>query len=1218
MNALQPPAPVPILAHGTSDIAVPVPEQPPAPTTTTPHPAAFYTMPARNPAEPQIVPATVTTGFIVRDSKLSLPNITQQVQTQQPVVMALTTDPPFTIGYAPTETTPSLGESYFAPAGITVGDPATWYLYPTLPVLPATGGAIKFVDSSGQHILESIAGNLYYDTELLAKAGDIQDVADWALYPAIGDVDVNGKALNTIGAMTLQAKSGGGDGIIDNIQVLSGDAGALTMDIVANGAAQLQFKTDTTMRALMTPGGTFQFLTAAPQTAIVPINADDLTNKTYVDGLISTVTMEITDVSGRVAALTTRVADISAGLFDVSARVFVLEGEVADLSSGLSDVSGRVYLLEQEILEVSGNIANWSTFPAVSDVTMSGNKIQGVSEINSSLGANTTITADQNLFETATNVFVTADGGFLGSGRVNITSQNGLSPQINLAAKTSTVGIPAGVVNITADGGSVDSVAYGGLINLEANSGPGLFSATSAIKATAAGINLYAGAIPSIGSLAGYLFEYGTLGINMCVTLPSVIPNVPGSLYMYAPNGIVADDTFYTSTIYPRSSGVSTPDLVIRGRTTPSADVILQDIKSMTMTSPGTISNVNIINGSAYVPTQEWSTLPALSTVSLFEPPSLINPLGTHHDLTGANAITCVGLTTQTINGTTYVPTQQWSTRTAVSDVNMGGYSIRNVLDISASAVIAGTTLSATNALTVGQLNYPEVNYAATLAVDVNATGQIVFQNKNTGPNASAAIFVIEGTATDYMGVQVNSANYSQVDNTLFELPSAGIISHTVDVVIGAGSDHSANARTYLTYSDGQAAYCLNEDGALSFDATYTGGVLNTGNFGTTGQLLVSQGSTAHPIYTSTPTVTDITVTGAAKFSTGTQLQGNTSQVLTLLEQGTTGLGQLRASAINFSETTTDTDTVFFKRTDGYIGVLQPSLATTRVAYLSDVMQQIAASFSSNATQTVTAANTPTRLTYTNTEYTKGGITYDVSGHIIVPTDGAYEFIISIQFDKTGGGVDVAEFWFQIDDVDVPRSATQLVVAGTNGETVGTVSVFLSLTAGQKVSTMIASPDSTMGATAFPAITTPYVRPAVPSIITTVKMITDPDGTPVTAPTPSPGPITVSPGPALPTISMTQHVLTVPASTANIAATTVTLGPVADGVYSIAGFSMSQNGTITQSGVSIPKVVTWSDGTDWFLSASLSNCVSSAAESWKVNVQRVPATISATTNLITL
>jgi len=938
---------------------------------------------------PAIVAPPITVGYSVDTELPPLPSVTLNPKPAAPALrsFAITSNPPYSSGYAPYDTFPTLGQSYFATAGSTGGGgaPTDWYLYPALPVAPATGGAVLFEDASGQHVLESIDGNLFFDTELLAKASDIQDVADWALYPALADVDMNGQTMDTIGKLSFQPGTSGGAGLVENAQLISGDTN-LPLDIAIKGTGTLNFLTNTTTRATMTAGGTFQFLTAAPQTAIAPTTGNDLTNRTYVDG-------QVTDLSGRIFNLQTEVTDIS--------------GRVGTLETGLFDVSGRVSILEQQIIDVSGNIANWSLYPAVSTINADDNDIDNVGSFTAGGVLNTFQLGTGPLPMAAANI------------RATLVDITGYSPVTQLQV----TGL--GGVRIEGTGGDVDITAPD--VNISATGNTDILNITAV-----AGIAINAGAGVEIGAV-------GTIQILST-----------GNVSIGSGNVLGADtevEKFAFKEEVMSKAGVN--------------DLELEDIAK--------------INGLAYVPTQSWATQVATADVD-FTQPSI--PLPIVHNIIGLGKI----------NGTTYAPTSLWSSFPAGSTIDVASYPIIGVTTINGTTYTPGSSWS-------------------------------------------------------------------------------------------------------------------------SFPATQN---VSFGGFSITNCLDVSA-SSFHGLTVTAPTINTTTV----NLGTGVLIKGDTTQLLTLQEQGSTSLAQLRTAAINFAADTTDTDTIFFKRMDGYVGVTQGAL-TSRVAYLSDVMQQIAASFSSDTTKTVTAANTPTQLTYTNTEYTKGGITYDVSGNITVPTAGAYEVLTSIQFDKSGGGVSTADFWFQVDGVDVPRSATQLVVAGTNGETVGTVSVFLDLTAGQKVSVQIASADATMAATAFPAITTPYVRPAVPSVITNVKMITDPDGTPVIAPSPSPGPITVSPGPALPTISMTQHVLTVAASTPAIASATLTLGPVADGIFSVAGFSLTQNGTITQTGLAVPKVVTWSDGTDWFLNASVSNSTSSAIESWKVNIMRVPATISATTNLITL
>ena len=84
--------------------------------------------------------------------------------------------------------------SFYAPAGESARN---WYLFPSLT------GEVNLVDASGTQLLHSIEANLYYNNELLAKAGDIQNVADWALYPALADVNLDGRNLTDASSATI-------------------------------------------------------------------------------------------------------------------------------------------------------------------------------------------------------------------------------------------------------------------------------------------------------------------------------------------------------------------------------------------------------------------------------------------------------------------------------------------------------------------------------------------------------------------------------------------------------------------------------------------------------------------------------------------------------------------------------------------------------------------------------------------------------------------------------------------------------------------------------------------------------------------------------------------------------------------------------------------------------------------------------------------------------
>ena len=116
-----------------------------------------------------------------------------------------------------------------------------------------------------------------------------------------------------------------------------------------------------------------------------------------------------------------------------------------------------------------------------------------------------------------------------------------------------------------------------------------------------------------------------------------------------------------------------------------------------------------------------------------------------------------------------------------------------------------------------------------------------------------------------------------------------------------------------------------------------------------------------------------------------------------------------------------------------------------------------------------------------------------ISGNgIQVDYTGLYEINISIQLDKSGGGIDSCDFWLRVNGNDVADSASQVTIQGNTGECLANVPFFLSLNALDVFEIVIASPDNTMTATAFPAWVTPgdpYDRPAIPSVIMNVKLI---------------------------------------------------------------------------------------------------------------------------------
>ena len=148
----------------------------------------------------------------------------------------------FTTGFSPNiETFKSIGDSYFLTDAEVQADVSRWAIYPAIQTVVMDGnnieqateistatllateyvstdvlnlmqgpasapGRINMKDNNNiTHTLESLNSNLYFDDELLAKAGDIQDIGDWALYAAIANVDMTTNGITNCGNITTVA-----------------------------------------------------------------------------------------------------------------------------------------------------------------------------------------------------------------------------------------------------------------------------------------------------------------------------------------------------------------------------------------------------------------------------------------------------------------------------------------------------------------------------------------------------------------------------------------------------------------------------------------------------------------------------------------------------------------------------------------------------------------------------------------------------------------------------------------------------------------------------------------------------------------------------------------------------------------------------------------------------------------------------------------------------
>jgi hypothetical protein len=141
-------------------------------------------------------------------------------------------------------------------------------------------------------------------------------------------------------------------------------------------------------------------------------------------------------------------------------------------------------------------------------------------------------------------------------------------------------------------------------------------------------------------------------------------------------------------------------------------------------------------------------------------------------------------------------------------------------------------------------------------------------------------------------------------------------------------------------------------------------------------------------------------------------------------------------------------------------------------------------SFYDTTTQTATVINTAKAITFNNTDLSNGVYLGSPTSRIIVDSEGIYNFDTSFQLDKTAGGTGEFYFWFRLNGVDVPDSASQIRIQGNNAEIFSSLNYFFDLKANDYVELMFSVSDLSVELAAF-AAAAPH--PGIPSIILTVN-----------------------------------------------------------------------------------------------------------------------------------
>lgn len=350
-------------------------------------------------------------------------------------------------------------------------------------------GRINMKDNNNiTHTLESIDANLYFDNELLAKANDIQNVSDWALYPALADVDMDSKSIlncgniNTIASATIDNTNGtiktlnldmgpsdtsrinftNEFGTSKDLKLEVGGDGHLQWGgenvVVGNVVTEINPGNNTGIVALRSQGETVTITNPAPgvvnfeipaiNVGVITVNGQDgNVDLISADGSVTITPVPLTSnidlsVPGLVA-LEEQVAGIQE-------EVVTLQGEVATLQGEVVVLQGEVAGIQGEVTVLTGGLATVTT--AVGVISSS-----YVSSVNGAKGSLQVVGSGGIGVATDTGTGIITISGSGGGG--GVTSLNTLVGALNIVAGSGISVTPSGT-DITIANTIVNSIPY--------------------------------------------------------------------------------------------------------------------------------------------------------------------------------------------------------------------------------------------------------------------------------------------------------------------------------------------------------------------------------------------------------------------------------------------------------------------------------------------------------------------------------------------------------------------------------------------------------------------------------------------------------------------------------------------------------------------------------------------------------------------------------------
>lgn len=137
-------------------------------------------------------------------------------------------------------------------------------------------------------------------------------------------------------------------------------------------------------------------------------------------------------------------------------------------------------------------------------------------------------------------------------------------------------------------------------------------------------------------------------------------------------------------------------------------------------------------------------------------------------------------------------------------------------------------------------------------------------------------------------------------------------------------------------------------------------------------------------------------------------------------------------------------------------------------------------------------ANTATEITFDQNDFLNG-CSNDGTNGILVNQSGLYNYQFSVQFKNTTSQDHTSWIWLRVNNTNVAGTGSQFSVPSkhgtTDGHLIGAANFYVELVAGDFVKMFSAVDNTGVSMEAYPAQTSPFPMPSIPSVVATLSFV---------------------------------------------------------------------------------------------------------------------------------